>query len=228
MRRPSYYLTLLAILALLVVWPVLSPTGAVGVGSNLSLLGLLVPVLAVAASSERLRQRLTAITLAALCAIANGELVLKIAAWPPAVGPAAALAFLGYTTYLLITGVARSRAVTGDVIAGALAAYLMIGFTWAMAYGLAEFYRPGSIVLNVGDGAGGMTVPILIYYSFITLMTIGYGDVTPATPAARTLAVLEGLSGVIFTTVILAVLVAAYLQQARDRDQANPPSSPIL
>jgi hypothetical protein len=209
--RPQYFIVLCCLAALLVLPAVVSAFA--GPGRALSLLGLLVPVLAVAAASDTPRHRRTAIVLAVLCAATNAEGLAHLTTLPPEVGAAAALLFLGYTTYLLLNGVLRSRRVTSDVIAGALASYLMIGLTWAVAYGLVEAIVPGSI--NTPAGAR-VDLQTLVYYSYITLMTIGYGDVTPVTAAARTLAVFEGLVGVAFTTVILAALVAMLLREGKD------------
>ena len=206
--RPQYFFVLICLVLLLVLPAVVSAFA--GPGRALSLLGLLVPVLGVAAASETPRHRRTAVALAVLCAATNAEGLAHLTALPPEVGAAAALLFLAYTTYLLLNGVLRSRQVTSDVIAGAMASYLMIGLTWAIAYGLVETMARGSI-----SAAGGAPVDLqtLVYFSYITLMTIGYGDVTPVSAAARVLAVLEGVVGMAFTTIILATLVAILLRE---------------
>jgi hypothetical protein len=120
--------------------------------------------------------------------------------------------FLAYTTYRLLVGVVRSPAVTGDVIAGALAAYMMVGLTWSFAYGLLETVWPGSIH-GLSEGGSPLDFPSLLYFSYITLLSIGYGDITPLSATARMLTVVEGLVGMAFTTIILAVLVTAYLNR---------------
>ena len=209
--RPQYFFVLCCLIVLLVLPSALQ--ASVGSSRTLSVVGLIVPVLAVAAASDTRRHRRTAIGLAAVCALANAEGLAHFTALPHGVGAAAALVFLAYTTYLLLSGVLRSRRVTADVIAGALASYLMIGLTWALAYGLVEMMAPGSI--GVASGAR-VDLHTLVYYSYITLMTIGYGDVTPVTAAARTLAVFEGLIGVAFTTIVLAALVAMLLGEKRE------------
>jgi hypothetical protein len=205
--RPQYVFVLCCLVALLVLPAVASAFAASG--RAISLVGLLVPVLAVAAASETRRHRRTAIILAFVCAVTNAEGLVHFTSLPSEVGAATALVFLAYTSYLLMNGVLRSRRVTSDVIAGALASYLMIGLTWAFAYGLVEMVAPGSISTPAGRR---LDLQTLIYFSYITLMTIGYGDVTPAAPAARALAIFEGLVGVAFTTIVLAALVAMLLR----------------
>jgi len=209
--RPHYFVVLCCLVLLLVLPAVVSAFA--GPGRALSLLGLLVPVLAVAAASDTRRHRRTAVVLAIVCAVTNAEGLARLPTLPREVGAATALLFLAYTTYLLLNGVLRSRRVTSDVIAGALASYLMIGLTWAIAYGLVETMARGSI-----SAAGGAPVDLqtLVYFSYITLMTIGYGDVTPVSAVARVLAVLEGVIGMAFTTIILATLVSILLREKKE------------
>ena len=114
--------------------------------------------------------------------------------------------FLAYTTYLVLRAVVGSAQVTPEIVAGALASYVMIGLTWAIAFGVVETNWPGSIHF-AGDHAE-VRFSELLYFSYVSLLTIGYGDITPVSAAARTLVVLEGLLGMAFTTVLLAVLVA--------------------
>jgi hypothetical protein len=215
LERPRFVLVLACLLLLVILAPVLEATARPGVSRTLGIFALLVPVLAVSAAGDALRHRRIAVGLALVCAALNADTFVGLSHLPPQVGIAVALALLGYTTARLLTGVLRSDRVSGDVIAGAVAAYLMIGLTWAMGYGLIETLAAGSI--RPPGEAGAVDFPTLLYFSFITLLTIGYGDVTPVSPAARTLTVLEGLVGVMFTTVVLAALVAAHLSHRNER-----------
>jgi hypothetical protein len=92
----------------------------------------------------------------------------------------------------------------------------MAGMSFALVYSVIETRWSGSFAVPGGRGAA---FPDLVYFSFVTLMTIGFGDVVPATGPVRAVTLLEGLFGVIYTTVVLATLVAAYLGQ-----NAAPPS----
>jgi voltage-gated potassium channel len=212
LKQPRFVAVLVTLLLILVLAPVFQQAAHPGMTKVLALLGLIVPVLAVAAASEAGRPKTVAIGLAALCAFANADVIARASGLPPQVGVAILLAFLAYTTTRLLAGVVRSREVTLDVIAGAVASYMMIGLTWAIGYGLLETVRPGSIRLPEGSGAS-LDFPTALYFSYITLLSIGYGDITPLSATARMMVVLEGLLGMTFTTVILAVLVSAHLQQ---------------
>jgi Ion channel len=196
------------LVAVIVVVPLVEGLAHLRVGIMLGLAGLTIPILAVAAASERRGHRRVAFALAAISAVANGA-TLPERGVPLWAGGGASLIFLAYTTYLVLHSVVRSAHVTPEIIAGALASYVMIGLTWAIAFGVVETRWPGSI--RFGGDSAAPRFSDLLYFSYVSLLTIGYGDITPVSPAARTLVVLEGLLGMAFTTVLLAVLVAKAL-----------------
>jgi uncharacterized membrane protein len=90
----------------------------------------------------------------------------------------------------------------------------MAGLAFAVVYGVLANVRPDAFLTSTAAAA---SFPDLVYFSFVTLLTIGFGDVTPVTPVARAVVLVEGLFGVVFTTIVMASLVAAYLQQ-RERE----------
>jgi hypothetical protein len=99
----------------------------------------------------------------------------------------------------------RSGAVTFARIQGAVAAYLLLGVIWANAYFLVELFHPGSFSgpVSAESGARGW-----MYFSFVTLTTVGYGDVLPIQPVARSLAILEAVIGPLYLAILLARLVS--------------------
>jgi hypothetical protein len=209
-KPPPFYVVLACLIALMLVGSIVSQLGVSSGGRVLNLVGLVVPVLAVAAASGKPRLRGVVLALSVVCAMGNAD-----GLWNP-VGLARvpsivmSLALLAITTFVMFAAVLQSRNATGDVIAGAVATYLLVGVSWAIAYGLVESIWPGSISLSgVPDNAGQMNWTTLLYFSFITLMTIGYGDIVPVHPLSRGLAIFEGLAGIGFTTIFLAFLVAA-------------------
>jgi voltage-gated potassium channel len=119
--------------------------------------------------------------------------------------------FLGYTAVLILRHVFQSREVTRDVIHGALVVYLLLGILGGFVFALLEGLRPGSF-----DIPGGMIEEnrlLFIYYSFITLTTLGYGDITPLTAPACSLSLLEAAFGQIYLAVLLARLVGIHISQ---------------
>jgi hypothetical protein len=115
------------------------------------------------------------------------------------------LAAILFIAVVLLMQVFREGAVTHSRIQGAIAVYLLFGIGWAHAYHIAEFLHPGSF----NTTAGPMTnVSDWVYYSFVTLTTVGYGDITPVRPIARSLSIGEALTGQLYLAVLIARLVA--------------------
>ena len=106
---------------------------------------------------------------------------------------------------ILLTQIFREGRVTYVRIQGAIAVYLLFGAGWAHAYHIAAVMNPGSFSLTP---AGHLTSDEWNYFSFVTLTTVGYGDITPVRPIARTLAVGEALTGQLYLAVMIARLVA--------------------
>jgi voltage-gated potassium channel Kch len=106
---------------------------------------------------------------------------------------------------MVLTQVFRQGPITFHRIQGAIAAYLLLGLAWANAYDLIELARPGALRFPEG---GGPTPIRLVYFSFVTLTTVGYGDITPIHPAARSLAIAEALVGQLFPAILIGRLVS--------------------
>ncbi len=121
--------------------------------------------------------------------------------------------------YALVVGVVardvfgRSR-VTADTLAGAVCVYLLLGLAWTSAYALLLGWQPEALS---SLQSGRWTE--LLFFSFTTLSTTGYGDITPATQAARSLALLEYVVGVLYVAILVARLVSMY----RDDDGDGVP-----
>lgn len=123
---------------------------------------------------------------------------------------ASTVPFYLYITILLLLSILRSRKVTGEEISGALSVYLMIGISWGSMYLLLERLHPGSFFVSTHAPGQIITSGEMFYYSFITLATVGYGDIVPVLTYARSLAVLEAVIGVFFIAVLISRLVSLY------------------
>ncbi len=129
--------------------------------------------------------------------------------------PAAHLAISAYLLVLAVTCVLvvlRRRRVTRDTIIGAVCGYMLIAFVFAFAYAALADAVPksfvSSVVLQEYHGREiGRGTPELLYYSFVVLTTVGFGDITPANPAARSLAMLEMVAGQLYLAAFVARLV---------------------
>jgi ion channel len=114
--------------------------------------------------------------------------------------------------YVVMTLVLRPGRISRRRIEGAIAVYLLLGFTWAQAYELVTLWHPGAFAGAV-DASGSQP---WTYYSFVTLTTMGYGDIMPVHPLARALAVLEALTGQLYLAILLARLVSLGIRSGRD------------
>jgi ion channel len=129
----------------------------------------------------------------------------------PRLAPWAALAsaaIIGLFMVLVLTRVFHPGPVTWHRIQGAVAVYLLFGLAWAQAYECVEALAPGAFQFPRGDLTTGGWFSPLLYFSFITLTTLGYGDILPVHPAARSLAMFEALMGQLYPAILIAKLVS--------------------
>ncbi len=117
--------------------------------------------------------------------------------------------YLAFVTCIFIWAVISAPSVTGDTLAGAVAAYLLIGITYGLAYGLLARVNPDSfrdtvrpdMVLQPGE---------FIFFSFVTLTTVGYGDIVPWSAHARSLVILESVTGIMYPAVLIGRLIGLH------------------
>ena len=132
-------------------------------------------------------------------------------------------AFLAFTGTLIVSEVFQEEEVTIDTISGAVCVYLLIGLTWAELYSAIEFFQPGSFTIDkfLPDAPRWQPenqTPLFLYYSFVTLTTLGYGDITPLTPPARAFSYVEAILGQIFVVVLIARLVGLHIAYSTRKD----------
>jgi hypothetical protein len=121
-------------------------------------------------------------------------------------------------TVLLAQIFRESGPVTIFRIAGAVVVYLLLGQVFVNLYWLLENLHPGTFHFVVNPPNPSERLGRLVYFSYETLTTATYGDVTPLTPVARSAANLEGLTGQLFPAILIARLVALEIDSRRDRE----------
>jgi hypothetical protein len=124
--------------------------------------------------------------------------------------------YYAFTTVAIIRHLFQMKSVDTDTILSAVSAYLMIGLTFAVWYMLMEIRTPGSFI----ESYGNQTIDWgdMFYYSFVTLTTLGYGDISPVTSNARSAAILEATCGVLYMSTLIARLVSEYRNHPRSGD----------
>jgi hypothetical protein len=123
--------------------------------------------------------------------------------------------FLAYVLVMILSRIFKEKEITEDLITGAICVYLLIGIVWAFGFYFLELAHPVSFsFVTTSD----QDVASFLYYSFITLATVGYGDIVPVTSPARSLAVLEAVTGQLYLAVTIARLVGIHASQSRGKE----------
>jgi len=122
--------------------------------------------------------------------------------------------FFAVATIIIIRHLVNQKVITVDLIWGAVCGYFLLGFMWGDIFSLLETLQPGSF--NLGEGVPD--IDSLIYFSFVTLATLGYGDIVPLTKQAQSLSIIETVMGQMYLAVNIAALVAIRISQSRSRE----------
>jgi hypothetical protein len=202
--------TLLALLTLyiLVFIPLYgTPFGGKGVlGISFSMILLA----GVFATSYRSTMRVWIAVFAALSFSSHWMQFILSGYWTHIIDVAFTCLFFCALGYVTIRRVFAAGEVNVYRILGAIAGYLLIGLIFANAFILIQLLSPEAFQQDDMHVQGVEPLPALLYFSFATLTTVGYGDIAPLAPAARSLAMLEALIGQLYPAILIARLVTQY------------------
>ena len=120
------------------------------------------------------------------------------------------LAFFIFIIVIILQFIFNEDEINRDLIAGAAAVYLLLAIAWAYAYRIIDVLQPGSFAIA---DAQNVTYSIALYYSFVTITTLGYGDIFPITTAAKSCAILEAIVGQLYLVITIALLVSVHVSQ---------------
>ena len=124
------------------------------------------------------------------------------------------IAFFDLIVILFILQIARAKTVTPQVIMESINGYLMLGMSFSILIALVCVIDPNAFSfkhLSESMDPSLSYVSNYIYFGFVTLSTVGYGDVVPLTPAARSLSIFTSITGQMYVAIIIAALVSKYL-----------------
>lgn len=204
--RHRFPVLLFALVALLLLGPWLQVLRA---GRAFTVVvGAFIPIVALYAVGGNRRHVVLAWCLALPAIVANLAWFVTDGATAANASAAIPLAFFVYTTVALSRYVFSSEEATTDTLAAAACIYLLLGIVWWLAYASLEAFFPGSFA---GLGAPGEEHrSTLLYFSYVTLTTLGYGEIVPVTPPARSLAAVEAVAGTLFLAILIARLVGLH------------------
>lgn len=129
------------------------------------------------------------------------------------IGHLFALIFLLVCTISILYLVIVRARVTIETLRGAICVYFMVGYIFTLIYVLLEMLHPGSFQITHSHPSAFLHSAYLadmVYFSFITLLAIGYGDITPLTSISQNFVILEGIIGQFYLAILVARLVAVY------------------
>ena len=115
----------------------------------------------------------------------------------------------GSAAWLILQRLLQASRVTIDTVKGGICVYLLLGYTWSLLYGIVYTFDPNAFSSALITQEGSYLN--MLYFSFITLTTLGFGDIVPVNEVAAVLTILEALVGQIYPAVFMALLVSTYL-----------------
>lgn len=210
--RHRYAFLFYSLLLTLIGAPILK---AIGISGNLLQLFLGLNLLAAVLQVESRKGRwfLPAILLATIMLRIGYQLVGHEGLSTASLGLVTGIAL--YAVFIALRFALRSTVITHEHLYAALSAYLLVGVFLGVVYWSLQQVWPHSIIVS-GEGASHpFSLVNGIYFSFITLATVGYGDFVPGNDVVRGLAVVEAIAGQFYLAVMIARLMSLYMREAR-------------
>ena len=133
------------------------------------------------------------------------------------IGDCFGIIFVAFIVIIILSYIFKEREVTSNVIYGSIVVYLLIAIMWAFVYSVLETIHPGSFATGEGQIEAGRR--LYIYYSFVTITTLGYGDITPTTDLANSFSFLEAVTGQLYIAILIARLVGIHIAQSMNRKE---------
>jgi hypothetical protein len=129
--------------------------------------------------------------------------------WVEISGGICSMAFMAIIIAAILRYIFLQQDVSADIIAGAIVAYLLMALMWSMLYDVLEAAHPGAF--KFPEGATQPRGEMSVYFSLVTITTVGYGDITPVTRLARAFANLEAVVGQLYLVILVSWLVGMYV-----------------
>ncbi len=216
------YLFLLgALLLLLVIQPIMSGFGTVEWLFN-SLFVFVMAILVLALAREKVWRVIACVLCLPAALLSLGSHLLPASAHDISLlaGHMIGALFFVLVTGKIIQSIFHSREISFDSIFGAICGYLLLGVAWGLTYAMMNTVNPESFQIEnpmrQQAEQGNYSGQVFIYYSFVTLTTVGYGDITPVSTSARTLAWVEAMTGQLYLAVLIAGLMSALVAAKRN------------
>lgn len=215
-QERTYWYLLLSIILFVTVTPFLPQTHGLGWIGDYLLVLVLVSAIGNVSRNRRLLWIGAILGLPAVLSRLTHAHMAEMSTAGATVVAASTIAFFLFLIVLVMNDLMRGSRHVGEKVTGAIVAYLLIGLMWTFVYGLIELLHPGSFQASdsvrswLDSHPHESPTPVFVYYSFVTLTTLGFGDISPVAAAARTLSWLEAVVGQLFIAVTIARLVGIH------------------
>jgi len=216
--NPRRHLVLLiSLLVIFIVSPFVVPYYYGPTFLNIIAAGVLLS--ATYAVSERRSFLIFGLSLSIFSIITTFWLAASPTFWLVIISHGSLVILISFFAVVILGHVLRSGKVTSDKIYGAICVYFLFGYAWAFAYSLIEEVQPESFtsLTSVDPHDLVSRVMQMRYFSFVTLASVGYGDIVPHTQTARTMAVLEAILGQFYLVALIGRLVGLHVVHGGDR-----------
>jgi hypothetical protein len=210
-RQRRFQVLLVSLLGLSIIQPILEDTGLIGAKILFKLFLTIVLFSSIYAVSQTKRVFVIAVILGIpsfavhwFGYLLGANLVIMVMV------QSVMAVFFVFIAWIMLSHVLKSERVSWEKIAAAICVYLILGLIWALMYSILYSLFPGAF--NIGN-------PLMsdfVYYSFITLSTLGYGDITPLIASAQALSYVEAITGQIYLAVLIAGLVGMHIANPKE------------
>ena len=211
--RGNFAYLLISLLGFLLLTSVLAQYPAIG-GDQI--LMFVIEATLIVGIWSLIRQRFWFMAGVVLIAIGAMNIILDAIfnhSWAPYINLIVALLFYLFTTVIAFRSLLTGNRINLNMIMGSICVYILVGISWSIFYFFVSVIHPGAFNGVTEIGAKQQFYDLL-YYSFVTLSTLGYGDITPVTPIARTLAYIEALFGQFYIAILVASFVGMHISRS--------------
>ncbi len=211
--RDRFLFLLISILCLLVIAPIFRDFAGIRILMNAFITAILIS--GTYAASKKIYITITAALLALPMLVSIWISHFVDMPFLVFVGDCFGIAFLAFLIIVILSFIFREKQVTVNVIYGSIVVYLLIAIMWSFVYSALESIHPGSFA--IGNSQIDVGRRLYIYYSFVTITTLGYGDITPTTDLANSFSFLEAVTGQLYIAILIARLVGIHIVQSMNK-----------
>jgi hypothetical protein len=173
-----------------------------------------IPLSAIYATSYSRPGMLASLVLGLPLILAGVDFALGTNLVPQIARDVVSIVFFAFASLVALVHIIRQKRIEADTLYGAVCVYLMLGLTWFVLYSFIHHLDPGAFYCGADQNLNGIIDSAdLLYFSFVTLTTLGYGDITPVSANVRSLSFLEAATGTLYSAILIARLVGLYTAQ---------------